>query len=518
MHLEVPFQFSPSLTYKKLGFIVLVVLLIVFWSKLVGTAVDSMLPILQVNSRILVLFPLVLGIIVLALLSPPLSVAFVFTAHYLIGQISIGQYAIGQPGISVLGIAVAVLICTLLVIRWREGVLRGYFRQRSNKTKIAILLICLAFTDGFIQSLLSPFGIWLGLDSDQSILALFTSSLRNVNDSLHYSFLSHWISFIALGMLGVVNLEELKTFFLGFSFFVIMPLFSIDLEFYKTFFYEIYVQCHSLGLGNGNVNRATLGFIAAIGAMIAWALSSSSCLKVRNTGIVWSLFCFYIVILSGSKGPVVGCLLAMVFSAFFVERAHIKRSLFVLGGVSFVSLVFYLINYSIMPCGAFLSLMNVAHSFVARGVHIGYVMEAIQRGTFSDVLLGQGYGAATRSFHQDGGVVQYHAGSHNLFIDLLLETGAVGLLLFVFALGLLIYNFFRSLGKFGKSEDVIFFKTIMGSVLIITAVKLSVHSETYAEDLPAMLIGILIGVGGMNFVNNSHPSKEEINVLPLKSS
>lgn len=441
---------------------------------------------LVLNLSIWLILPaLIVAFIFFCFISPPAAVALFLTSHYLIGQISIAR-----PGFSVLSILSGVLVVVLIFVRWRERTLVKVIRMRRAQF-VSFLLLMGFMAIGFIRAVQSPYAVWLGFSSDYSLLAMFEGSARNTNSLLHYVFLSHWLVFIAMGVLACVTPTELKTFFVAFSLFYLIELLALPIQFYLEFFQKIYVECQAMALSLGNVNRAHMGYLAAMTSTISLAQAHHQGERFRNLFYLVSSLAVVILFLAGSKGPVLAWVIGTCFVMLFADQKQWVRSLAVVGAITSVVGISALMDHSLVPCGMIKQYTESSHSYAARA---NLVREAIGTSAHSDllhVLVGGGFGASTRSVN-DTGQILTHSGSLNLFFDLLLETGVVGLVFFLLALVILVVTFAKALLRQDLSDRKPHMAA-MGSVLMIVLVKLMVATETHTEDLGALIIGLLMG-------------------------
>ncbi len=126
------------------------------------------------------------------------------------------------------------------------------------------------------------------------------------------------------------------------------------------------------------------------------------------------------------------------------------------------------------------------------------------------MLLGDGFGTAERRIDPDTGSTVGHytkqelalATSHNLFIDLLVDTGWVGLVLFLLALSILIIGFVRPLLRH-DFPDRRLVMAAMGSTGMVVLIMLLLTTSTYREYLGAFLIGLLMG--SAVYMSQRHP-------------
>jgi hypothetical protein len=133
---------------------------------------------------------LVAGYVVLCVISVPVAVAFLITSVQLIAQVSMAH-----PGASAFGILSTVVLAASLIIRWREGLMAEFSRLRWPHF-LPWILLGIVFAIGFVGAVQSPHAVWLNFSSNNSLYYVFV-------------FLSHWLVYIALGILACARLAEL---------------------------------------------------------------------------------------------------------------------------------------------------------------------------------------------------------------------------------------------------------------------------------------------------------------------
>jgi hypothetical protein len=463
----------------------------------------------------LCLAPIITAFVLLAYTSPPIVVALFYSTDYLLGHISITH-----PGVSVNAVIAIVLVATLLLVRWKEGGLINFF-QNQRQRFLAFSLIIIVLAIGFVGAFFLLSTVWLGIPADHSLSTAFAASMRNTNSLLHYVMLSHWLVFIALGILGCMRDNELKIFFAAFSIFLVAKLAALPAWYYPEFLERVYMHCEAMGLEfskykavtapemmarynswlplAGNVNRAYVGYMAVTASVVSLAMAHAQKNVLKMMWYSWWLFTSIVVFFAGSKGPALSWVIATTFVMLLAAKQDTVKSLTVFGiTVSLVALSI-LLGKSLLPCGLVKQYTDSAHSFTTREAVIkeslGVVAPKESRVTSSPTrnwLTGSGFGASTRSVDSATGEVITHAGSNNLFVDLLLEVGIVGLTLFITAAGILIFGFFSNNAAERDSERKLL-HGLMGGALLVLLVKVNVATETHTEDFAPLLLGILIG-------------------------
>lgn len=469
-----------------------------------------------------------------ALVSPPASLALFTSTHYLIGQVSIAH-----SGISALSIMSAVLVMALVLIRWRDGTLAVFLRKRSMAL-MAIGLLAVMFMIGFIGTLHALSIGSSGYGAEPSLLSMFTTSGRNTNDLLHYVFISHWLTFVILGMLACSRLEEFRTFLVFFALLYIAEPLALPFEFIVDMVKRSYLDCEPVVLSLGNVNRSYVGYIAAMASVISLALAQKEGGYRRFAFILWMLGALVVLALSGSKGPLLAWALGTIYILYFTGRQLRIASLTIYGTLAAVLVLSVVTKLPLLPCGFVKQYTDSVHSSIWTRAEV--TRETLQQAITPAVapekdavspahradtpgmavtakpptpvvnseswslLVGRGFGASTRSVNTQTGNVEIHSGSLNLFVDLFAETGVLGLGLFIGALALLVAGFFRAIAS-TDTDTRRFYKSTTGAILLILLVKLLVAADTHTEDLAALFVGVLAGVGHAGAVSRQQDKR-----------
>jgi O-antigen ligase len=430
------------------------------------------------------------------------------------------QVSIAHPGVSAFGILSTVVLATFLLIRWREGFLAEFSRLRWSHF-LPWILLAIVFAIGFFRAVQLPYAEWLKSSSEYSLLPLLQGNLKSSNNSLHYVFLSHWVVYIALGILACARLAELNIFLIAFSLLYVVTIFPLPVEFYPYFFEKIYFECQPMGLHNmtiggdritqliaGNVNRSQVGYLAAMASLISLSLAHHQGGRLRNMFYIWSLLAAVVVFLAGSKGCALGWVIGVFIVMRFADKQAWVRSLVVVGVIAAAIGVSTLAGHSPIPCGTVKQYASVQSSYDTRvsliegGLDIFFQGLHASTSPWQHVLVGEGFGASARANNPHTGQMLIEAGSHNLFIDLLVDTGGVGLVLFLLALYLLIIGFVRPLLRQDFPHRRLFMAA-MGGMFIVDLIMLLVTTTTYREYLGAFLIGLLMG--SAVYMTQRHP-------------
>ena len=189
----------------------------------------------------------------------------------------------------------------------------------------------------------------------------------------------------------------------------------------------------------------------------------------------------------------------------------------VVGAIASAIGLLTLAGYSPIPCGTVkLYTESFGGSYDTRESLIKGVLETYSRdlsaktSPWLHVLLGDGFGTSVRVINTNMGEMLADAGSHNLFVDLLLDTGGVGLVLFLQALTILVIGFVRPLLR-RDYPDRRLVMAAMGSMFMIDLIMLLLTTSTYREYLGAFLIGLLMG-SAVYMIQRHPPSPSSSNV------
>lgn len=482
------------------------------------------------------LVPLCVAFAILAWLSPPVAAALFFMGNYFFGNLSIAFY----PRASFLAVIAAVLVGALLYVRWKRGEL-ARFLSLPRRVWLAIAALALFFLIGYVRAIWQLQMLGIDLEHSRSVFTAFQASLRGSNELSYYLFLSHWLSFIAIGALACLSYSELKTFFLSFSILFVVQLLSIPFPFYAEFFRAIYVECQPMGLGILQINRGHLGYMAALASALALTMAHDRGALLRAFLLTWWVITSVFVFLSGTRGPVLAWILVMAFVIWSTRRLS-KVPYGILAGVLLAAGTLSAIaGYSVVPCGMAKKLVESRHSVEMRLAQIKDLLypyvglessemvrlstgevarfsttdAARSRGGVSDSellaekyghirvsgpewdlgtwLFGKGFGGVTRSVDPETGVLRTHSGTLNLLIDFFIETGIIGVTFFVLAAAILIHCFHKAMaatGMHGARQIAV----ALNAMMLVLLVKLSVSATTHDEDLAALMIGLLIGL------------------------
>lgn len=519
-----------ALEHRRIVPSAVLVMLILIWAKIVpalGLAYPS------------ALIPLCAMFIALVLLSAPLAAALFFLGNYYFGNLSILYY----PRISFLSVLAVLLVVTMICVRWRRGEL-GRFLRLSGRVYMALAGLALFFLVGYMRAVWQLHLIEFEQTDPQSLSTAFQESLRGSNELSHYMLLSHWLGFLAIGMLACMSYDEFKVFFLSLSVLFVVQLLSIPLSYYPEFFRNVYMECQPLGLGYAQVNRAYLGYMAALAGGLALTVSHENKPVWRAALLAWWTVLSLVVVLSGSRGPAIAWILV---TAYVVWRNwHVARGSYrvLFAALLSVSAVSAISGISVLPCGTLSKLGEARYSLESRSAHIKDLFASYlgtQTGSvvllpsgeshrmnaedvvryqagetaylyadrknirvrpgYTDVgvmtwLFGKGFGGSQRSIDAAQGQLRSHAGSMNLALDLFTETGLAGLSLFVASIVLLWLGLRKAIAD-RPHPDSRWLVTGLVSVMIVLLVKVSIAADTPGEDLAGLAIGLLIGAIGV---------------------
>ncbi len=418
----------------------------------------------------------------LAYYNPTVAVALFFGANYLLGQLSIAHY----PSVSVLTATAGITFTAVLARRWREGDIAGSLWGRNRLARIGLCLVLCVWILGVLSS---TYRMLLSLSQDHSTLrSLFDGGARGANDLLPIVTISHWYLFISLGVLAIWEKRDVRIFLLALSFAVTLQLVAIPWSTYKDIFENIYIKCYPMGLSYANVNRSHVGYLFATASAVAMVYAPQARGPLKWGLYAWWGSAAWVMVLAGSKGPVLAWFLTMALVTIVSWKKGRKEKLFVLILTlgTLTALNFLLANRP-FPCGTSLQYQIAKHSVTTR---LGNIKESIkdERAGMGDWWLGKGIGASTRSQHPSTQKIVTHSGTTDIFFDLLEDVGVVGLCLFVMGVSLLAIGFFRAYPVTQEdNEDAL----AIAAMLAIFVIQISVATETYTEDSFALAVGLI---------------------------
>lgn len=470
-------------SYKKYFLFLVWVTVFLFFAKL---GADSSI------SLWVVLPPITLAVVCLTLLSPPVATAMVFMGHNLIGQISMSH-----PGVLVQVFPAGVLILSLLYVR-RKEFSGGRIHWKAMRPETwGVIAIVAIFVIGFIYGILAQ----VDTASFKMVANLFKASHGGSREYYPYVFMSRWGVFITIGALCCRGADELKTFFLAISVFVTTQLMAVPFDMYQWVLSDMcFNRLNYTGLQALNVNRAYLGYLLASASfiMLAFAVYESKRAIAFLYYLVASIFLF-LCIIAGSKGPVAAISLAMLF--LFIRGG--RKMMFKLAayGLSFAILSAVLPRLYGCDGGLqsiFKSSITTTQSSIS--VRTDLAKAEFKKTEESHNLFGGGLGsslALTESTFLDPitnkpRIIMSSSGSHNLFLDLYVDLGAIGLSIFLLGLSVLVFFFFKNTHQEMEGHLL---ATLMGGVLLILLVYSALATAPSMATIQALFLGILFGVG-----------------------
>jgi len=217
--------------------------------------------------------------------------------------------------------------------------------------------------------------------------------------------------------------------------------------------------------------------------------------RTRSLLYVWSMLAGVVVFLAGSKGPVLAWVLATAVVLFFADAIAWRKILVAAGLIMAMMGFAESLGLPVLPCGTMKQYLCLTHSVASRLAEIQRLPATGVASPEREVAanwFGYGFGASTRVFDADSGQVKIQSGTLNLFLDLYVELGVIGLSLFLVAVGMLLYHFFRLLCAIPPPEGRALFAAA-SAVAVVLTVKLMVSAETHTEDLAALVIGLSVG-------------------------
>lgn len=222
-------------------------------------------------------------------------------------------------------------------------------------------------------------------------------------------------------------------------------------------------------------------------------------LKLAVVGV-----CFYLSLLAGSKGPILGFIIALLFYGFILVKNNIsvqKITMLLAAGLFFIGGVFVAIQLNIIP-SRLAALTNVdeliaSSSFLSR----------FDRVTNTAVLItnnpmGVGLGNWAQEFNwYTNTYLDLDDYPHNIFIEIIVETGLLGLLLFMSIIVYPLYKYFKYSTKFKDNNNY---------VLLPILIVFSLVNASFSGDLSdARLLFILSTI--LFTLTTFHTSNNELN-------
>lgn len=430
------------------------------------------------------------SVILLTLLSPPVASALVFMSHNLIGLVTLAH-----PGFLIQILPAIILILTLIYVRRAEIKNSIIHWKIFRRETWGLLLIVSVFIMGFLQAVSISNAFMFSY-----IINLFKSSQGGLIDYYPYVFMSRWAIFIVIGSLCCRGEKELKIFFLAFSIFAVTQLLSVPLSTYAWVLKDMCAEILNItGLQSANVNRAYLGYLLACAAfsLMVFALNEPK----RQRAFYYygsSAFFLFMCFIAGSKGPLAAFGVSCIF---FVLFNHWKLSLKAFAfGVIFIALTTFIPK--IFGCnGGLLSIVKSSAATTASSIE---VRKDLAKSEYKNVdltsVFGHGFGASiitvestfVNPMTNKPITMSTSSGSHNLFIDFLVDLGIVGLVGFLIGLYILIAAFFKNVRN--SPERKMLITQMIGLLLILLVYSILATAPSMAT-VQALFVGILYGVG-----------------------
>lgn len=439
----------------------------------------------------LVLIPIIFSIIGITLLSPAIATALVFMSHNLIGQITMNH-----PGVLVQVFPAMSLLVALLFVRRIEIKHNLYYWKNIRLESWALLAILIVFLIGFSNGVFTQ----LSLSSLTKITDLFKASHGGTVDYYPYVFLSRWGVFILFGALCCRGVAELKTFLLALAVLVTSQLIAIPLETYKQAYSDVCMGNTGDGLQALNINRAYLGYLLSISSfiLITFALYEKKRIAILYYISAITAMCF--CVLAGSKGAYLALLLSVIFLISF----NVKK----------FALKFLILGFLAMSLGAFFTFSLGCHnsykyftrSYKATAVSSVSVRSDLAKGVYQKtsnvqiykILFGSGLGSSIVTMpitflkpNNQLATIIMGSGSHNLFLDFLVDLGILGVGIFITSSLVLVFCFYKNV-LFFKND---FMGTLMGGILVILLVYSLLATAPSMATIQALFLGVLFGVG-----------------------
>jgi O-antigen ligase len=179
--------------------------------------------------------------------------------------------------------------------------------------------------------------------------------------------------------------------------------------------------------------RNVIWFGRAMGLSLVWfyfgfRTSKNTIQRIGYT--ILALISMFLLNVTGSRGPLVALVVSIIFLGFFTKRYSLKTKLMAFFIFSFVSV--QLMSLFFANIITRFSTLSSDYSSIIR-------IYAIYNG-FIYFLRQPLWGWGTGSFSTL--VSEYIKYPHNIFVELAMEVGILGLLLFFLFIGIIIFNFF----------------------------------------------------------------------------
>jgi O-antigen ligase len=369
----------------------------------------------------IMLLPLFVVMAMAAYLSPPLAALFLLYGWPLISLVEF-------PGFWVvprLPIFTLLTLWTVLGLLYRRIKDRS-FRHLMRPITIEHLVVFLAFLGiGFVGALMSG-------NLSNALVAFY-----------NWDIFRGWFGFFVVAMFACRDLNDLKILLVGLPFvFLIYPV-SIPADSWQDFIGTgmSSSQILGVGLGYGSLNPNTLGQASAVASVVAMAAA----LTVRRVGLRLQMFILFgiagtLVLATGSRQSIISLFLGLLL---IIAATGFRR------GLLWLALLILLVSFGIQVVAGGLSgdtgfqnrLLELtqnpetwrSQSFEIRLKDLEEATDSWLKAPWFGVGFGgQNYDVVATADKVSGEYSFELRGTHNLFLGILVQTGVVGMLLFLF--------------------------------------------------------------------------------------
>lgn len=323
---------------------------------------------------------------------------------------------------------------------------------------------------------------------------------------------NRWALYLALIILGIL-LSNYKVFAMGFVVGFFLEFFiSYDHLIGSFNSYKMFNWWHGLDLPG--LNRVYVGFesVAALFVVISMFYRAK---EFRETGPCAAAFIVLttMIILSNSKGPVLASVLGILGYGIFFFKKGLKEKTLILALLAFTvlvgSLFFQSYLYNLVPkenIGGQLAAEQfriigiekihegarvIGNSFrFNESANIRFeILRMASYPTVDDIfslLFGRGFGQSRIYYNYTGELVDLGLGTHVFWIDVFLDTGLVGVLVFVYLLSSPLYSY-KNEPKTCEVKYLMLF-----GLLVCWGIKSLLSSDTYSEPLLMLILSLIL--------------------------
>lgn len=429
----------------------------------------------------------ILFMFVVALNWPAIAGGIVLGTHGLLSNIS---YLTQLPWIALTVIAV-LAGQSLWLVKNRKEMCGGHRLTLNNKLIFSLGLFATVVLIGVTGEFFHPLRV--GGQFGELHEWITTQTVRDESNTT-LLVLTRWGPYFLLAFLGSMA-QGPASVLKFFSIAVLAKLLAIPVDWYlEQHLSQMIARMEIVGLDWLAINRAYLGYEACIAFL--WF---SSGIRTATPGIQRSLLtgltllAFIVVVFSWSKGPLIALALVLAIHAANFLKVTPPAKAIQVGFFVLVAACLFTAYLVIASDSLFLKKLvpslRLEQSLQIRADILSQAAFAEPRDSVG-WMFGRGFGWSRWHVLGDGQAVVGGSGTHIFLLDLLLDVGGVGALLFFSALFLLWRAAKLSPDKLGWSQ---FNAPLVGIFSLVLLIKLSIASDTYSEPLFAMLIGLLAG-------------------------